>query len=248
MRKIIFIVALLSVSSFACADGPIQLMTEEFAPYQFYEGEGENRILTGISIEIIKVLQEKIGTSGPIKVYPWSRGLKLLGKNRNSALFSTVRTPGRESKYKWVGPLAKLEMVFFTRADSDLDVHSLEDAKNIRKIGVTKNVAGHEMLVNLGFTNLDVMQSGNDDNNLKRLIKGRVDAWPTTYYSGIYVAKKQGVLDQVGVIDGVTIMSGHLYIAFNKEADDMIIHRWQLALDELKSEGVIDGIMSKYER
>ena len=139
-------------------------------------------------------------------------------------------------------------MVFFTRADSDLDVHSLEDAKNIRKIGVTKNVAGHEMLVNLGFTNLDVMQSGNDDNNLKRLIKGRVDAWPTTYYSGIYVAKKQGVLDQVGVIDGVTIMSGHLYIAFNKEADDMIIHRWQLALDELKSEGVIDGIMSKYER
>ena len=248
MKKTIFFLAMLCVSTFARADESIQLMTEEFAPYQFYEGEGENRIFTGISIEIIKVLQEKIGNSDPIQVYPWSRGLKLLGKNRNSALFSTVRTPGRESKYKWVGPLAKLEMVFFIRADSDLDVHSLDDAKKIRKIGVTKNVAGHEMLVNLGFTNLDVMQSGNDDKNLKRLLKGRVDAWPTTYYSGIYTARKYGVLDQVDVIDGVTIMSGHLYIAFNNDTDYMIIHRWQSALDELTTEGVIDGIMGKYER
>ena len=248
MEKYIFLVTLLCFSTFAWADESIQLLTEEFPPYQFYEGEGENRVLTGISIEIVKVLQDKVGNSDPIKVYPWSRGLKVLGKNKNSALFSTVRTPARESKYKWVGPLAKLEMVFIKRKGSLLEVHSLEDAKKIRKIGVTKNVAGHEMLVDLGFTNLDVLQSGNDDKNLKRLTKGRVDAWPTTYYSGIYVARKNGVLDLVDVIDGVSIMSGHLYIAFNKDTDDQIIHQWQSALDLLKSDGVIDGIISKYER
>ena len=240
--------ALLCISTFAHADQSIQLMTEEFPPYQFYEGEGENRVITGISIEIIKALQKKIGNSDPIKVYPWSRGLKLLAKHKNSALFSTVRTPERESKYKWVGPLAKLEMVFFKRAGSDLGVHSIEDAKKIRKIGVTKNVAGHEMMLNMGFTNLDVLQSGSDDKNMKRLIKGRVDAWPTSYYAGIYVARKNGVLDQVEVIKEISLMSGHLYIAFNKETDDQIIHQWQSALDLLNSDGVIDEIMNKYER
>ena len=240
--------ALLCISTFAHADQSIQLMTEEFPPYQFYEGEGENRVITGISIEIIKALQKKIGNSDPIKVYPWSRGLKLLAKHKNSALFSTVRTPERESKYKWVGPLAKLEMVFFKRAGSDLGVHSIEDAKKIRKIGVTKNVAGHEMMLNMGFTNLDVLQSGSDDKNMKRLIKGRVDAWTTSYYAGFYVARKNGVLDQVEVIKEISLMSGHLYIAFNKETDDQIIHQWQSALDLLNSDGVIDEIMNKYER
>ena len=56
------------------------------------------------------------------------------------------------------------------------------------------------MMLNMGFTNLDVLQSGSDDKNMKRLIKGRVDAWPTSYYAGIYVARKNGVLDQVEVI------------------------------------------------
>ncbi len=248
MKIIILFMTLLCISTFAHADESIQLMTEEFPPYQFYEGEGENRVITGISIEIIKVVQKKIGNSDPIKMYPWSRGLKLLAKHKNSALFSTLRTPGRESKYKWVGPLAKLDMVFFTRAGSERGVHSIEDAKKIRKIGVTKNVGGHEMLLNMGFTNLDVLQSGADDKNLKRLIKGRVDAWPTSYYSGVYVARKNGVLDQVEVIKDVSIMFGHLYIAFNKETDDQIIHQWQSALDLLKSDGVVDEILSKYEQ
>jgi len=248
MKTIILLMTLLCIATSVHADESIQLMTEEFPPYQFYEGEGENRVITGISIEIIKALQKIIGNSDPIKMYPWSRGLKLLAKHKNSALFSTVRTPERESKYKWVGPLAKLEMVFFIRAGSDLGVHSIEDAKKIRKIGVTKNVAGHEMMLNMGFTNLDVLQSGSDDKNMKRLIKGRVDAWPTSYYAGIYNARKDGVLDQVEVIKEVSLMSGHLYIAFNKETDDQIIHQWQSALDLLTSNGVIDEIMNKYER
>ena len=248
MKTIILLMALLCIATFAHADDSIRLMTEEFPPYQFYKDEGGNRVITGISVEIIKAVQKKIGNSDPIKVYPWSRGLKLLAKHKNSALFSTLRTPGRESKYKWVGPLAKLDMVFFTRTGSELDVHSIEDAKKIRKIGVTKNVAGHEMLLNMGFTNLDVLQSGADDKNLKRLIKGRVDAWPTSYYAGIYNARKHGVLNQVEVIKEFSILSGHLYVAFNKETDDQIIHQWQSALDLLTSDGVIDEIMSKYER
>ena len=124
----------------------------------------------------------------------------------------------------------------------------MEEAKKVNKIGVTKNVATHEILTNMGFTNLDVMQSGSDDKNLKRLIKGRVDTWPTAYYAGIYSAKRLGVLDKIEVIPGVTILSGFLYLAFNKETEDSVIHEWQLALDHLKSNGVVEGIHKKYDK
>jgi len=248
MKKIFLFITALLFSSQAFADNSVSLMTEEFAPYQFYEGEGNNKAITGISIEIVQAIQKQVGDGNAIKVLPWSRGLKLLAKNKNSALFSTARTPERESKYKWVGPLSKLEMVFFKKAGSSVNIHSMDDARKIVKIGVTKNVATHEILTSMGFTNLDVMKSGADEKNIKRLIKGRVDVWPTAYYAGIYSAKKMGVLEQIEAIPNVSIMSGHLYIAFNKETDTQIIHQWQSALDRLKSDGVVGAILKKYDR
>ena len=240
MKKIILSIFAILMSSHSYADNSIKIMTEEFAPYQFYEGS--DKAITGISIEIVQAIQKRIGSGDAIKVLPWNRALKLIAKNKNSALFSTARTPAREDKYKWVGPLSKLEMVFFKKTGSSVNFSSMEEAKKIAKIGVTKNVATTEILTNMGFTNLDIMQSGSDDKNLKRLIKGRIDVWPTAYYSGIYNSKRMGILDKVEAIPNVTIMSGYLYIAFNKETDNQIIHQWQLALDQL------DAIRSKLYR
>lgn len=247
--KYIFIYALgFILSAPAYAGDSLKLMTEEFAPYQFYKGEGENQVLTGISIEIVKEIQKKIGNEDKIKVLPWSRALKLLAKKENSALFSTARTPEREDKYKWVGPLAKLKMVFFKKVGTAVNFTSLEEAKKVPKIGVTKNVATHEILTNMGFKNLDVIKSGSDDKNLKRLIKGRINVWPTGYYAGVYNARKQGVLNMIETIPNVPIMSGQLYIAFNKDTDDQIIHQWQSTLDQLKTEGIVDQILTKYDK
>ncbi|SCA55143.1 putative ABC-type amino acid transport/signal transduction systems, periplasmic component/domain [Candidatus Terasakiella magnetica] len=248
MKKYLSLLAFILFSFNAQANSSLMIMTEEFAPYQFYEENDGTRQFKGISLEVVQALQKEVGNQDPIKVLPWNRALKLLAKKKNALLFSTARTPERENKYKWVGPLASLEMVFFKRSDSDISLNSLDEARTLNKIGVTKNVATHEILRNMGFTNLDVMESGADEKNLKRLIKKRVDVWPTVYYAGTYSAKKMGVLEKIQAIPNVKIMSGHLYIAFNKAVDDKIIHQWQLALDSLRTKGVIDQIVMKYEK
>lgn len=248
MKIILPLIGALLFSSNVFSQEPLRLMTEEFAPYQFYEGSGETKAISGISIEIVEAIRKKIGNKDPIKVLPWSRALKLLVKTKNSALFSTARTPQREDKFQWVGPLAKLEMVFFRKVGSKININSMEDAKKIAKIGVTKNVATHEILLEMGFTNLEVMKSGADEKNIKRLVRGRIDMWPTAYYAGIYSARKIGVLDQIEVIPNVTILSGNLYIAFNKETDVEIIQQWQSALDQLRKDGVVAAILEKFDR
>ena len=230
------------------AGSPLSLLTEEFAPYQFYEGTGEDKKLTGISIEIVKAIQERIGNRDKIKVLPWNRALKLVGNKQNTALFSTARTAEREDKFKWVGPLSRLEMVFFRKKGSKVNFTSLEGAKKVGKIGVTKNVATHEILTSMGFQNLDVMKSGADEKNLTRLLKGRVDVWPTAYYAGTYSAKKVGKRGMIEAIPNVTLMSGHLYIAFHKETSGKVINQWQTALDFLKEDGTVKKIIAKYDR
>jgi len=248
--KVVFAVSLIAsllVAPPVFANNSLRLMTEEFIPYQFYEGKGEDRKITGISIEIIQAVQNRINNKSSIKVLPWARALKILKLKKNSALFSTVRTPAREEKYKWVGPISKLEMVFFKKAGSNIKIESIADAKKVAKLGVTKDVATHEILNNMGFENLDVMQSGRDEKNLTRLTKGRIDLWASPYFAGIFSARKLEVLGKVEAIRDVPFMSGSLYIAFNKETDDNIINQWQSALDELKQEGVVQKILGKYD-
>ena len=164
LKKIL--IGFVILSNFLLANN-IKLMTEIFSPYQFKdEIDGH---LIGISTEIVQAIQKKIGNKNKIKIYPWIRGNKILDKKKNTALFSMMKTPSRAKKYKWVGPLDHLEIVFFKKKGSKITLNSVDDARKVKKIGVTKKVANYEILHSMGFKNLDVM-GGSDDKNIKKLL------------------------------------------------------------------------------
>ncbi len=243
MIKVTLLFVCLIMSNLSIAGEKIELMTEILPPFQYYN---EKEVLTGISIEIIDSIKLKVGSNDPIKVVPWSRGLKITKKRTNSALFSMLRTPDREKQFKWVGPLVDFSVVFFKKTGSPIYLNSLEDAKEVKKIGVTKNVANHEMLMAMGFKNLDVLQSGADEKNIKKLVKGRIDLWPTTYFGGIYNSKNLGYGGMIEPITDFPVFQGHLYLAFNLKTTDRVINEWQTALDELRLNGTLKGILSKF--
>ena len=219
----------------------LKIMTEIFSPYQFKK-DGK---LVGISVDIVKEIQKKLNDNTPIKVYPWARGVKILDNKKNTMLFSMMKTPQREKKYLWVGPIAKLEVVFFKKKGSHIKLNSIEDAKKVQKIGVTRAVANYEILKSKGFKNLDVI-SGSDDKNIKKLLKNRIDLWPYVKAAGLYNAKKMGVSDKIVPINNVVLAQGDLYLAFNKNTDKQIVQKWQKAFDELVKSGEIEKIKRKY--
>lgn len=243
MKKYILLITFLIISNLAIAGDKIVLMAELLPPFQYYN---ENEKLTGISIEIIEGIKTIVKCDNPIKIVPWTRGLKITKKRKNNALFSMLRTPDREKQFKWVGPLVEFSVVFFKKTDSPITLNSVEDAKKVKKVGVTKNVANHEMLLAMGFKNLDVIQSGADEKNIKKVVKGRIDLWPTTYFGGLYNAKNLGFEGMIEPITDFPVFEGHLYLAFNSKTEDRIIKKWQIALDRLKSDGTHNRILSKY--
>ena len=241
MKKIILLI--IFIINISYGSDKIKLMSEIFSPYQFKdEIDGH---LIGISVEIVEAINKELNEKNKIEIYPWVRANKILDNKNNTALFSMLRTKSRENKYKWVGPLDRLEIVFFKKKGSNITLTSIDDARKVNKIGVTKKVANYEILHSKGFQNLDVM-GGSDDKNIKKLLKGRIDLWPYSKAAGLYNAKRLGQAGMIVAIPGVILAGGDLYIAFNKKTDDKLINKWQKALDKLKKNGSIQKIKDRY--
>lgn len=240
MKKILLILLLLVHVN---ASDKIRIMTEIFAPFQ-YEHNGE---VIGIATEIVQAIQKEIHSTDEIKVYPWKRAVKITDKKKNSAIFSMLRTPERENKYQWVGPLTSMQMVFFKKKGSKITLKSLEDAKKVAKIGVTKGVANFEVLNTQGFDNFDFITNGKDETNINKLVKGRIDLWPTLLMAGLYNAKVAGFAGEIVPIENVVIFSGDMYIAFNLQTDETIVQKWQEALDTLKKDQTVKKIIKRYK-
>lgn len=139
-----------------------------------------------------------------------------------------------------------MQLVFFKKRGSSIVLNSLEDAKKISKIGVTRNVANYDILTEKGFENLDIIRSGVDEQNIQKLVKGRIDLWLALKKSGLYNAKEMGCGGQITPIENIIVFEGDLYIAFNKDTKDSVINRWQNALDKIRKNRLITKIQARY--
>jgi len=137
-------------------------------------------------------------------------------------------------------------MVFFKKKGSKIVLNSIEDAKRVGKVGVTKGVANFEMLSIQGFKNLEIMTATDDEENIQKLVNGEIDLCPTLLMAGLYNASLQGLSGEIEPITNVVAFSGDLYIAFNKQTNDEIIQQWQNALDKLKKDKTVSKIIKRY--
>jgi len=240
---IILIVLVLWVTAVAPAQatGPeLQVITEIAPPASFIDARGN---LSGLAVEVVQAIQKEIGVHAEIQVMPWARGYHELTTNPNVALFSTTRTPARESLFHWVGPVFTTRWIMYARKGSGLNITSLEDAKSIERIGVYRDDARAQLLRDNGFDNLDV--ADRQELNLAKLLGGRVDA---IVYSDLtmkeFLAKSNTDPDLVEAI--FEIGSRDLYIAFSKGSDPETIHIWQEAVDQLEERGDLQRIRDKW--
>lgn len=220
----------------------IKPLTEDWAPFQIKE----DGIVSGISIEIVKEIQKRIGNTQKIRFFPWNRGYNVTLRKEGYCLFSTARTKQREKLFKWVGPIAPLKLVMFKLKSNKHIYKTVNDEKKAKSIAVTKNDASQQVLDSMGFKNLQIKTGGSNQINLKKLLKGKAELWPSGLFTGYYRIKQLGVQDKVTVTKAPPFLVLALYIAFNKNTPDSVIKKWQKALDSIKKDGTYDKILSHY--
>ncbi|NVJ53232.1 MAG: transporter substrate-binding domain-containing protein [Campylobacteraceae bacterium] len=237
--KILFILLLFISISFSSAQ--IQPLTEPWAPYQIENKDG----LSGISIDLVKEIQKRLGNKKEIKVFPWKRAYNITLRKKGYALFLTSKSKERENLFKWIGPIASVKIRFFKNASrKDLNIKTLEDAKKVNSIIVEGDTVTVDVLKSLGFNNLDLNTLSN--NRLNKLLENKTDLMPTDEVTFIYNLKQKGLDKKVVPVEMEAFFESKLYIAFNKETSDDIINDWKSVFEEIKADGTYDKILERY--
>lgn len=219
----------------------IVLMTEEFAPFGYYDANGK---LTGIGVEIVQNLTQRLAVSNDIQVLPWSRAIKELELLPNRALFCVARTPVRNDKFDWVGPILSDGVYLFHTEKLDSSNDDLDSAKQWESIAVTANYPEHQALLDLGFTNLWVTNQPRD--NARLLLYNRVSAIVAGEFALPSLLKDQGLNTDNVVRSNILLFDIDLYIAFSKGTDPKVLARWQQALEDFQTSPEYQQIRKRY--
>jgi len=237
-----YIITITFVALLLNASDDIQPLTETWTPYQIETKDG----LSGISVDLVKEIQKRIGNTKEIKVFPWKRGYHITLNKKGYALFLTTRSKQRENLFKWVGPISSMKLVFFKNAyRDDLVINSMEDAKKVKSIVVAQKTIAHEKLTEYNFINLEINSLANY--SLKKLQENKIDLYPVEYNAFMYKLKKMKLEKTIVPVQmKEPIYESQLYIAFNNQTPQSTIKKWQKTLDEIKSDGTYDKILKRY--
>lgn len=224
-------------------DYKVILLTENFPPFNMAIDEknfARDENIDGISADLVREVFKRAGIGYTLSLrFPWDRIYRLTLDKPSYGLFSTTYTEERKPLFKWVGPLAKSEWVLLAAPDSTIQVGSLEEARQYR-IGAYKNDAVSQHLEAKGMTPENSLR---DQENVAKLMSGKIDLWATTDPVGRYIARQEGAS---GLRVVLRFNAAELYLALNKETPDEVVARLQQALDALREEGYVDEITSSY--
>lgn len=214
-------------------DGGWKILTIEVPPIAFTGPQGKP---TGYCVEVVQEIQRRIGNTLPIEVYPWARAYDMGLQQQPVVLVCPKRTPEREDRFQWVGPLLVSEANLYARQGTGIRISSLEEAKAAPGILVGRATFTYEHLKGAGFTNLDVTNAS--ANTIKMLMAGRqpLMAMDQQELSAQLAAVQ---MDKQALELVYPLTPTRSFLTFPKNAPDAMVQTWQKALNQMRKDGTL---------
>lgn len=218
----------------------LTIYCEDEPPNQFVGPDGG---ITGMTVDISTEIKRRIGNQDPIQMVPWARGYDAALKLPNTVLFTVSRSAERNSLFNWVGPVHELCFSFYAKADSRIQIRSLEDAQKLNRVGVYINDIRDTVLTQAGFKNLD--RANNNLQNFRKLMAGRIDVYASAPEAIEAEARKAG-FKASAVKRLYTFMRAQDYIVLSKGTPEPIVKAWTDAFASMQKDGSFARIHRKY--
>jgi polar amino acid transport system substrate-binding protein len=203
----------------------------------------ENGELVGLSVDIVKEIQKRVGSQEQIRVFPWARAYSLALDEKNVVLFSITYTKARKDLFKWICPLITKRDILVAWKESGIVINSLEDAKNVKRVGTIRDDSKEQLLKSLGFTNLEPVSD--EQKNAKKLMLGRIDLW-VNKQPGLKTVCDLAEIDYSQLEEVFHLRKRDLCIAFSQKTSDSIVAKWKDAFNEMLTDGTIQQIRMRW--
>ena len=246
MRPLLYLLfaLLIPFNAHAASVDDISIYTEVYPPMNYKEGEK----VKGFSTEILVAMLKELGASkgiNDIRVIPWTRGYHIVNNKRNTLLFSMTRTPQREDKFKWVGPIIQTEVSLIAKKSANIRIDDDKQLDRYR-IGIVENDVGHLLLKELGVADDNLVRANSGENFPKMLAAGRIQMCAYDKNVAFWFIKNSEGIDLADFEVVKPLKQSGMYYALNRGTDDAIVARLQGALDALRERGLVDEIVQRY--
>jgi polar amino acid transport system substrate-binding protein len=210
--------------------------------------------VTGFSSELLDMISADARVGVRKQVLPWARAYDRALRQSDTLLYSLVRTPERETLFRWVGPISPRRIVLYRWADrNDIVLKNLDDARPYR-IGSTLESASTKLLEKLGFAVIPATDAAggglelgvNDETNMRKFIARRFDLLVSLDWAAAYNAKNAGV-DPAQLVPALVLDDSAAYwFGLNPGMDADIAKRLDQALLKAKADGRYQQLRQKY--
>ncbi|HCJ29802.1 MAG TPA: amino acid ABC transporter substrate-binding protein [Pseudomonas sp.] len=237
-QKVILLFCALLVTGVADAELPnhyrIILQTDNFPPFNMgpnHKNFARGDEVQGIGTDTVREIFKRAGINYSLTLRsPWDRIYTQTLSDTGHGLFSVARTQQNQSQFKWVGPLARYESVLLAAPGKGITLTDLRQAKDYA-IGAQKSSGVCQLLTGQGLQPIDSLS---EEENLRKLLSGRIDLWATADPVWRYHAKQHGAEDLQAVL---SFQPTDLYLALHKDTPEEAVARLQEALNEVIGEG-----------
>lgn len=143
----------------------LNILTEHLAPYQIVSEDS----IKGLSTEIVIETLQESQYAFDIEAYPWALTFSRAKYEKNTCIYSLVRTPQREALFKWIGHIALSTISLYSTANSQIVISDLEEAKKYNIAVIRDDVTHHFLLLNGFVENQNLFVVNNYDALLQLL-------------------------------------------------------------------------------
>jgi polar amino acid transport system substrate-binding protein len=194
------------------------------------------------NLEAVREIMTAVGLKPHIREVSFALGMAALAARPDVAFFNVYRTPQREARFKWVGPLQREEDYLYGLG-GDVAA-SLNAARTVPAICAVKGSQHHTTLLELGFANVVAAPSYSEC--FSRLKSGEATLAVSSDETLLRKLHAAGIppADVRRVPEPLVQSAG--YIAFSPQVNDAVIRRWQAALNGLISSGRFQTLYDLY--
>lgn len=236
-----FILLSLMLFKTPCLADTVQVMTLIEPPTNFVDPNGK---LTGISVDVARELQKRVGNKEKIQILPGKRLILTGQANPNILHFTLGRSKARENKYHWIFHVTNRSYSLFAKAGSNIKINNLAEAKKMDSIGVLRGGIREKILRQHGFNNIEPETAHLF--NFRKLLKGRIKLIFLSSLEIAFFCKDNGY--QYNQVERVfDVRKNASYIVMSKNGTTIEeVKKWQEAARAIKEDGTFKKISEKW--
>jgi len=204
----------------------------------------------GFAVDIVSTVFKNLGHSLQVEIYPWARSLEMVRTGERDCIFTIFQSREREQFLDFSRESIVPQVVYFyTRKDAGVvfngDFSSLEGMRigTVRKInyGPRFEEVRHKLRLDEAY---ELEQS------MKKLLIGRIDLFPSNYYSASYLLKlprNKEIAEKILQLPiAIDVVPSHLAFAKSKKLG-LLRDRFDQEFRHFVSSGRYRDLLIKYE-